>query len=468
VAPIGPSLLPGLVLAALSVAGPSRALGEATPAPPIPPAAPRLAASDATREPIAIVGARVNTLAGPPIDHATVVVRAGSIVAVGAGAGVPSGARVLEGEGLVVTPGFFDAMSTLGLSEIPSVAATQDTAELGAWNPHLRALDAVNPASEHILVARANGVTHAGTAPAGTTASGIGYGIPGRASAIRLDGWTNQEMAIAPEIGVVLTWPSLVTRRFDPASARFSDRPFAEAKKEYDDRIAELRSWLASARRYASASRTGKTSRTPNDLRLAGLADVAQGRLPILVRADRERQIREAVDFAAGESLRMILIGGKEAWRVAPLLAEKKVPVILGPTQDLPLEEDDPYDRPFTLARDLRAAGVQIAISTFGAMASFTLPYEAGQAVAFGLPWDDGVAAITRAPAEIFGLGDRLGTLEPGKVANLIVTDGDPLEIRTRVLHVMIDGRWVDLANKQSRSYERYRSRPLPVATPTR
>ena len=101
-----------------------------------------------------------------------------------------------------------------------------------------------------------------------------------------------------------------------------------------------------------------------------------------------------------------------------------------------------------------------------GASSSFTLPYEAGQAVAFGLPWEDGLAAITRAPAEILGLDDRLGTIQPGKIANLIVTDGDPLEIRTRVIHVMIEGRWVDLANKQSRSYERYRSRPLP-ARPT-
>jgi imidazolonepropionase-like amidohydrolase len=361
---------------------------------------------------------------------------------------------------LVIAPGLFDAMSAIGLTEIPSVQATQDTVELGAWNPHLRALDAVNPASEHVLVARANGVTHAGSSPAGS-----GYGIPGRASVIRLDGWTNQEMAIEPEIGVVVTWPELTTRRFDRTTARFSDRPFAEAKKEYDERVGELRSWIASARRYASASHAGTTSRTVNDLRLAGLADVVEGRLPILVRANRERQIRDAVDFAARESLRMVLVGGKEAWRVVPLLAEKKVPVILGPTQDLPLDEDEPYDRPYTLARDLKAAGLTIAISTFSATAAFTLPYEAGQAVAFGLPWEDGLAAITRAPAEILGLGDRLGTIEPGKVANLVVTDGDPLEIRTRVVQVMIDGRWVDLATKQSRSYERYRSRPLPATT---
>ena len=399
-------------------------------------------------------------MTGPTIERGTVVVHGGAILAVGADIEIPAGARVIEAEGLVIAPGFFDSMSTLGLSEIPSVQATQDTVELGAWNPHLRALDAVNPASEHLLVARANGVTHAGAVPAGS-----GYGMPGRAAAIRLDGWTNQEMAIAPEIGVVMIWPELTTRRFDRATVRFADRPFAEAKKEYDGRVGELRGWIASARRYASALSAGKSSRPEIDLRLAALADVADGRLPLLVRADRERQIRDAVEFAEKESLRMILVGGKESWRVASLLAEKKVPVILGPTQQLPLDEDEPYDRPYTLARDLRAAGVEVAISTFGASASFTLPYEAGQAVAFGLSWEDGLAAITRAPAQILGLGDRLGTIEPGKIANLVVTDGDPLEIRTRVVHVMIDGKLVDLANKHTRSYERYRARPLPEKT---
>ena len=440
--------IPALVLALVTIASAGlapRALG--------------LASDIPAERPIAIVGALVHTLAGPDLDRGTVIVQGGRIVAVGADTSIPEGAEVIQGEGLVVSPGFFDAMSTLGLSEIPSVGATQDTTELGAWNPHLRALDAVHPASEHILVARANGVTHAIAAP---SSGGGGYGIPGRASAIRLDGWTNEQLAIAPDVGVVVTWPNRNTRRFDPATVRFADRPFSEAKKEYDERVEELRGWLRSARRYAAALESAK-SKPQVDHRLAGLIDVAAGRLPILVRADTERQIRDAVAFASTESLRMVLIGGKQSWRVVDLLAEKGVPVILGPTQELPFEEDDPYDRPFTLARDLRAAGVTVAIATFSAASSFTLPYEAGQAVAFGLQWEDGLAAITRAPAAIFGLGDRLGTIEPGKVANLVITDGDPLEIRTRTVHVMIGGRLVDLVNKHSRSYELYRSRPLPA-----
>jgi imidazolonepropionase-like amidohydrolase len=409
---------------------------------------------------IAIVGGTVHTLAGPPIEQGTVVVGGGVIVAVGRDVAVPSGARVIDAAGLVVAPGFFDAMSTIGLSEIGSLAATQDTVELGAFNPHLLALAAINPASEHVAVARANGVTHAGSAPASP-----GYGIPGRASAVHLDGWTVEEMTLEPEIGVVVTWPDLVTRRFDRATARFSDRPFTEARKEYDERVAEIRGWIEAARRYQAAMAAPATARPDPDLRLEGLVDVVAGRLPLLVRADREREVRDAVAFAAEESLRMVLVGGRESWRVADLLAEKQIPVILGPTQVLPPREDDPYDRSFALARDLRAAGVMVAISSFGAAASFTLPYEAAQAVAFGLPWEEGLAAISQRPAEILGLADRIGTLEPGMIANLIVTSGDPLEIRTRVVQVLVRGRPVDLATKHTRSYERYRARPLASKT---
>ena len=407
---------------------------------------------------IAIVGGTVHTLAGPAIEEGVVLVRGETIAAVGRNVAVPDGARVIDASGQLVVPGFFDAMSTLGLSEIGSLSATQDAVELGAFNPHLVAIEAVHPASEHLPVARSNGVTHAGAAPGGS-----GYGIAGRASAIHLDGWTVEEMVIARDLGVVVSWPTLITRRYDRATARFADRPFAEARKEYDERVGEIRAWLDAARRYATALGAAEGDGPAPDLRLAGLASVVAGRQPLLVRADRERQLRDAVAFAEKESLRLVLVGGKDAWRLADLLAEKRIAVILGPAQALPPREDDPYDRGYTVARDLRAAGVPIAISTFGASAAFSLPYEAAQAVAFGLPWEDGLRAITRWPAEILGLDDRIGTLEPGKVANLIVTDGDPLEIRTRVTHVLVRGRVVELENKHTRSYERYRARPLPA-----
>jgi imidazolonepropionase-like amidohydrolase len=415
-------------------------------------------AAGADAEPVAIVGATVHTLVGPPIEGGTIVVRGETIAEVGRDLPVPEGTRVIDATGLVVAPGFFDAMSTLGLAEIASLQATQDATELGTWNPHLLAITAVHPASEHVPVARANGVTHAGAAPAGAS-----YGIAGRASAIHLDGWTVEEMALARELGVVVTWPDLVTRRFDRATARFADRPFTEAKKEYDERVGEIRGWLEAARRYATAQHAAEEDRPPADARLQGLVPVVERELPLLVRASTERQIRDVLALAEEESLRVVLVGGQEAWRLASRLAERGVAVILGPTQSLPTREDDPYDRSYTLARALREAGVAVAISTFGASASFTLPYEAAQAVAFGLSWEDGLRAITQWPAEIFGLDDRLGTIEPGKLANLVVTDGDPLEIRTQIRHVLVRGAVVDLETKHTRSYQRYRSRPLPA-----
>jgi imidazolonepropionase-like amidohydrolase len=155
----------------------------------------------------------------------------------------------------------------------------------------------------------------------------------------------------------------------------------------------------------------------------------------------------------------MILAGGGEAWKVKDLLKEKNIPVILGPSQALPLEEDDPYDKPYSRAGELHAAGVRIAIATFNSSDSRTLPYEAGQAVGFGLPWEEALKAITLYPAQIFGLADRLGTIEPGKLANLVVTTGDPLEIRTEVKHVFIGGQPADRMNRHLRLYETYKKR---------
>ena len=402
-----------------------------------------------------IVGGRVHTLVGPPIEGGRVLIVDGRIAAVGTEVEGAAGVTRLEAGDHHVFPGLFDSMSTLGISEIASVRATVDSAELGAIQPHLLGLTAVHPPSEMIPVTRANGVTHAGVVPQ----SRSGYGFPGQVSAIQLDGWTAEEMRIEDSVGLVLVWPTLQLRSFDRDAGRRVDRPFKEAMKEYDKKVEEIRQWLVAGGRYAHARGVEGSVVPDRDLRLESLARVVEGRLPVIVRADRARQIRDAVELATSLSLRMILAGGREAWKEQELLLEAKIPVILGASQALPLHEDDPYDRSYTLAGELHEAGIPIAFSTFSAEKSRVLPYEAGQAVAFGLPWEEAVRAISRRPAEILGLGDRFGTLEPGKVANLIITDGDPLEIRTQVLEVIIRGQPVDLDNKHTRLYNKYRAR---------
>jgi imidazolonepropionase-like amidohydrolase len=377
----------------------------------------------------------------------TVVLRDGRIAEVGAPVAAPPGVTTINATGLHVYPGLFDAYSQLGLSEIESVSATVDSAEIGDYNPHLQAATAVHPASEAIPVARASGITHALVAPVGGNESVIN----GRAAVLHLDGWTIEEMAIDPDVGLVLRWPALISGR---------QRSFSQAEKEYNEQLDGLRDWLDAARHYRQALKGGDASRFEKSWELEALVPYVEGEKPILVLAERARQIRDAVALASEEGLEIILLGGAEAWKEKELLAEKGVPVILGPTQRLPREEDEGYDQPYAAPGELVAAGVAIAFGSFDSARARRLPYYAGVAAAYGLGKEEALAAVTIGAARMLGLGDELGTIEVGKRANLIVTDGDPLEIATQVRHLIIDGNQVALDNKHSRSYEKYRARP--------
>ncbi len=410
--------------------------------------------------------ARIVPLAGPVIESGSVVVRDGTIAAVGATVQAPAGAERIDATGLHVYPGLFDAVTQLGLTEVGAVSATVDTTEAVPYNPQLVAAAAVHPPSDHLPVTRANGITHAVAVPGVSGGTGGGGGrstvIAGQASAIHLSGWTVEEMLIAPSVGMVVNWPALTTGSFDTSTFSVRQRPYSEVKQEYDRRVTELGEWLDQARRYRLAMEKAPAA-TSRDLKLEALARVVGGELPLLVTANRRRQIRDAVDFAVQHRVRLVLLGGDEARSVADLLVKHKIPVILGPTQAMPAHEDDPYDDAYTLAGDLHKAGVAVSISTFNSADSRTLPYEAGHAVGFGLPWEEGLKAITINPARALGLDARLGTIEPGKVANLIVTTGDPLEITTDVRHVFIAGQPVSLENRHQRSYLRWKSRPRPA-----
>lgn len=421
---------------------------------------PRVEPADA----YAVRGATVHTLAGEAIEDATVVLRDGAIAAVGRDVEIPAGASVIDGSGLHVYPGMFDAFSRLGLTEIGAVDASEDQEEITRWNPHLTAATAVHPASEHIPVARANGVTHALSAPG----SGGGFfgggggegGIPGRAALLHLAGWTVEEMALDDSAALVIDWPEIRTRTFDFSTFSFEERPFTEAKEEFDEAVAELEDWLQAAAHYRQAMERGDPSKLDRNLKLEYLAKALGGGLKVIAVADDKRSIESALETAETWDLDLVIAGGDDAAEVAGELAARDVPVILGPTQSMPEEEDDPYHSPFSRPGELHAAGVRIAIATFSSSASRTLPYEAGHAVPFGLPREEALRAITVSPAEILGVADRLGTIEPGKIGNLMVTDGDPLEIQTRVEYVFIDGVPVNRSNKHRELYEEYRARP--------
>ena len=398
----------------------------------------------------AIQGGTIHTLTGQTFVG-TVVVRDGRIADVGPDVQVPSGAEVVDATGKHVYPGMFDAVTQLGLTEIGAVDVTNDSREQGDYNPQLQAATAVHPATEHIPVTRANGITHALAAPQG----GV---IAGQASLIGLDGWTIEEMDISPGAAMVINYPSMQPRRRGFEGFGFGEpRPFSEIEQEYRDKVAELDRWMDGGREYAKAAAAGTAGR---NLQLEAMAKVVGREIPVLLDANGERDIRNAVEWAEKQNIRFILTGGTEAWRVADMLAEKKVPVILGPTQSMPNGPDAEYDEAYSNPGKLYAAGVKIAFATFNSSDSRTLPYEAAMAVPFGLPEEAALEAVMKNGAEMLGVGDKLGTIERGKLANLIVTDGDPLEIRTQVSDLFILGRQVSTDNKHKSLYEKYRARP--------
>ena len=411
-------------------------------------------AAPAKAQTYAIVGGTVHTLTGETFVG-TVVIEGGRIVAVGPNVQAPQGAEVVDAAGKHVYPGMFDAVSGLGLTEIGAVDVTNDAREQGNFNPHLRAATAIHPATEHIPVARANGITLTMAAPQGGT-------VAGQASLVGLDGWTVEEMWIDPGAAMVINYPGLGGGGGRFGGGRFGGGGggggWSAAQERYREAVAQLDDWLDAARRYDQAVKAGVD--LPRDLKNEAMAKVVNREMPVLLSANGERNIRNAVEWAQGQNLRFVITGGREAWKIADWLAENDVDIILSGTQAMPAGQDASYDEAYANPGKLHAAGVRIAFATFNSSASRTLPYEAAQAVPYGLPHEAALEAVTRNAADMLGFGDRIGTIEEGKLANIMITDGDPLEIRTQVTDLFILGRGVSLDNKHKSLYEKYRARP--------
>lgn len=411
----------------------------------------------------AITHAKIFTLAGgEPLEDSTLIIRDGKIGAVGPSVEIPAGAQVIDGKGLQVYPGLFDAVTQIGLREIAAVNATVDTTETGAYNPDVVAATAVLPSSEHIPVTRASGITEVLAVPAsGGFDSGGSRGVlGGQASAIYLGGWTIDQMQIKKSVAMVVNWPQIDTSSFDFSTFSRKEKPYSDAKKDYDKEIDELTEWLDRARHYAQALDHAQSAGFERDVKLEALVPVVRGQLPMLVFADRARDIRNAVEYGDKQKLKIIIAGGSEAYRVKDLLRSKGVPVILRPMLTEPIEEDDMYDRLLTQPAELLSAGVKFAIGSFDNSFARRLGQNAANAVSHGLPYEEALKAVTIYPAEIFGLGDQLGTLETGKIANIIVTNGDPLELTTDLRYLFVRGELTSTDNKHKQLYEKYVNRP--------
>jgi imidazolonepropionase-like amidohydrolase len=410
----------------------------------------------------AITHARVFTLTGVPIDDGTVVIRDGKISAVGPNTEIPAGAQIIDAKGLQVYPGLFDSITQMGLSEISAVSATVDSSETGAFNPDVVAAEAILPSSQHIPVTRAAGITEVLAVPSSggfdsQSASGI---LGGQASAIRLAGWSINDMLLKKSVAMVLNWPEIKTRSFDFSTFAIKNKPYSEAKQEYEKNVNELTDWLDRARHYALAVGHGGRADFQRDLKLEALIPVTRGELPVLVFADKARDIRNAVEFCDKQKLKMILAGGSEAYKLKDLLRSKAIPVILRPMLTDPSDEDDPYDRLLSQPAELSAAGVRFAFGSFDNSFARRLGQQAANAVSHGLPYDEALKAVTLYPAQIFNLADQIGTLETGKSANIMVTTGDPLELTTDVRYLFINGQLTSTDNKHKSLYEKYLNRP--------
>lgn len=398
----------------------------------------------------AITHATVVPVTGPRIANGTVVVRDGRIAAVGASVVVPTEAQVLDGTGLFVYPGLIDSGTQLGLVEIGSVPGGQDNQELGQFNPQDNVLTAVNPHSAHIGITRANGVTSVITSAQG----GL---IQGTAALIDMAGWTPYEMAESRQAAMVMTYPRTGGRGRFGGGGRFGG-PSAEGAEAQNRQVQELYAYLRNAKAYNERPNPAVQNRA-----YAALGPALRGEMPVVFDVETEGQIRGVLALADTFHLKVILRGAQDAWMLADTLAARKIPVVVGPMTQTP-SGDAPYDAVYAMPGVLARAGVLIAFQSGdgGEGNARNLPYNAALATAYGLDPEEALKAVTINPARIWGVGDRLGSIEPGKAANLFVTTGDPLDVRSLVKHVFIKGELQPWDDRHTVLYEKFRARPKP------
>lgn len=407
----------------------------------------------AQSNPIFLVGATVHTGTGEVIENGVVSFNEGRLGLIGRADDImprirlTADTQIIDLSGKHIFPGIVGAVTLLGLDEINAVRAMRDFQEVGDSTPEVRAFVAVNPDSTLIPVARTNGILTAGVFPTG----GL---ISGRASVIALEGWTNEDMALDRDAGLIINWPTM-----RPGRNRFGEQR-GGADDRIEQQMATLNEWFDQAVAYRELKRSDAS--TPADLRLEALGTVlvGEGQNPVFIRADDYDQIVAAVNWAAGRGLKPVIIGGQDAHLCTDLLKAHDAAVIVQGVHRFPKRADSAFDDAFTLPAKLEAAGVRWCLAS-GAETGHerNLPDNAAMAVAYGLPLEAGLRSVTASAAGILGMGDELGTIEQGKRATLIVTDGHALENTSFVVRAFIDGRAIDLSNKQTELRDKYREK---------
>lgn len=402
-----------------------------------------------------LTDATVHPVSGPPLNHASVLIVGSKILAVSATQiQAPRGTVIVQTKGLDVYPGFIDAGSTLGLQEIGQTPATYDSVENGDFKPDLNPLRGIDPDSVHIPKVRANGVTT-------VVVRGDGGLISGQGTLINTSGFNAEQMVVLKSSGLYVNMPEAVSGNF----ALFAPKDVVEKRnKGVKERTQKIRDFFAQAKKYVSQDQD-----TFGDLKLQALRPYLKGELPVIFNASGATAIRQALSIGKEFNLRMIIAGAGESWKLASLLSERKIPVILdAPSVSCPGSVEAtgtyaPYDSAFAVAAVLRRAGVKIAFQSGVADTAMDLPFQVGRFCAFGLDHDAAIKGLTLDAATILGVGSQLGSLEPGKTANVIVTDGDPLELTTNVCYAFINGKPVSLKTRFTDLYDKYGARILQI-----
>lgn len=407
-------------------------------------------------EVLALTGGTVHTVSGPTITNGVVLVDGTRISAVGEGLAVPAGARVIDCTGKHVYPGFVHANTVLGLQEVSTIQGADDTQETGNVNPNQRAEVMYNPDSDFLPVTRLNGVTTVLTIPGGGA-------IRGTSALMHLDGWTQEDITVRAPVALHIQWPNMT-----PIRAFFETRSDEEQAKARDAAIQAISSAFDEARAYDKARAAEGSAGIPRhdaDARFDAMRRVLKGDVPVVFHADALSQLRAVLKFVDQQKLtKVIILGGYDAWRIADELKARDIAVIVAGVLSMPNRGYEPYDEAFTPAGKLAAAGVRFCIADdgggFSAANARNLPQHAAMASAFGLDRNEALKSVTLYPAQILGAGDRIGSIDVGKSADLQITNGDPLEITTRCEQVLIAGHVVPMESRQTRLFEKYDHRP--------
>jgi len=406
--------------------------------------------------PIWIIGGKLLTITHGTIEGGVLVIENGKIAAVG-DAGpvkVPANAQVIDAKGMTVYPGLIDSETHLGLTEVEADKMTNDLVEPSdEIMPHMHVSDAFHAETVLIPVTRYNGITNAIVAPESRDT------LPGQDSFIQLAGADATQMLLIRDIAMPLNFTGRQRRNESFANAQYPQTRMgmaAQMRQAFTDAQSYAAKWEEYNKKKASA-KAGEAPPSPpsRDLKLEALLPYLDRKKPVIVKAETANDVETAYALAQEFKLRVILNGLTQAQGIYDKIAEWKVPVILGSIYDEP-QEWERYDTVYKMPGELSKREVKIAFASFDAHQVRNLPYAAGFAVAFGLPYDEAMKALTLYPAQIWGVDDQLGSLDVGKTANVVIANGDPLDVKTDVKYVFIQGKSIPMVDRQTELRDRY------------